>query len=135
MAIPATPNPSLTRTALDNVCWSFVGDTFADRPRFSDEVRQYQIDITGKDSWQPNAIAIPAGLVRVVYSQGGLGDDGQVELSSEQQFFTAGELLFQLHNAVVQQLRDVDQHFFEGLELVSGPSPSAPAIYRLRLGS
>jgi hypothetical protein len=49
--------------------------------------------------------------------------------------FSVGDLLFQLHNAVVEQLESIDHHFFEGLALVSSSASGQPPLYRLQQGS
>jgi hypothetical protein len=49
--------------------------------------------------------------------------------------FTSGELMFSLHNAVVEQLSKVDHHFFEGLELCDEQDDGLPSLYELQLGS
>ncbi|OWK39197.1 hypothetical protein FRUB_06279 [Fimbriiglobus ruber] len=49
--------------------------------------------------------------------------------------FTTGELLFKLHNALVEQLRKIDHHFFEGLSLAGWQPGGLMPLYQLRLGS
>ena len=49
--------------------------------------------------------------------------------------FSIGDILFQLHNAVVEQLENIDHHFFEGLVLIAPNSGEQPPLYRLRQGS
>ena len=49
--------------------------------------------------------------------------------------FTAGELLFKLHNAVVEHLRENDHHFFEGLTLTGWDQDGKVPVYQLGQGS
>jgi len=59
-----------------------------------------------------------------------------VEFSSDDgKAFTAGELLFKIHNAVVDQLREINHHFFEGLGLHSHQTAGKPPLYVLNQGS
>jgi hypothetical protein len=132
------PNPSLPATLLPDLAWSFTGTRFADVQAFSEEVRQYQIDIIGEDSWNPGQVVLPLARVLVAY-ECWKGDEQAtltVELASVGgQHFTALGLMFQLHNAVVEDLRDIDHHFFEGLGLNSLPVAGLPPLYLLHQGS
>jgi len=128
----------LPEEMLRGVHWPFAGSPFSDKAAFERNVRQYQIDITGKDSWQPNRVVILWPRIRVIYMcwQGDEQLEPVVELVSDNgESFTAGELLVKLHNAVVEQLRDMDRHFFEGLYLHSTQTPEKPPLYVLSQGS
>lgn len=130
--------PSPSHEILVHTLWSFTGDRFVDQSAFSEEVRQYQIDITGKDQWRPDLIVVPVPSVQVAYEY--WNDDGdQIEdvlrlVSTNGRDFTSLELLFQIHNAVVENVCDDDHHFFEGLTLEDAPSGQPPQ-YLLNLGS
>lgn len=124
--------------ALRDVCWSFVGAPFADRAEFDAAVRQYQIRIRKRDSWRPDAVALPAGQVAIRYRcwQGDEQLETVVVLAADDgAAFTAGELLFKVHNAVVERLRDLDHHFFEGLVLDGWMPETGVPRYTLRQGS
>ena len=123
--------------AMRDVCWSFIGSPFAPRDEFDARVRQYQIQIRDQDSWRPDEIVIPTPRVAVRYRY--WEGDEQVEPvitleADDRRSFTAGELLFKLHNAVVEQLRDTDHHFLEGLALAGWVEGQVP-LYQLRQGS
>lgn len=51
--------------------------------------------------------------------------------------FTAGELLFKIHNAFSLYLREGDHNFFEGLARVQRrkADPNAPPVYEVMTGS
>jgi hypothetical protein len=128
----------LPERVLHGLCWSFRGGEYADRAAFDEEVKQYQIDITGEDTWFPDEIVIPSQKIRVVYMywQDEKQLDGLVELTRDGgEGFTAGELLFKLHNAVVGPLREDNHCFFEGLSLHSHQAPEAAPLYVLHQGS
>ena len=101
-------------------------------------VRQYQIRIRKKDSWRPDAIIIPAQRVAVRYRcwQGKEQIEPMVTLEADDgATFSVGELLFKLHNAVVEKLREIDHHFFEGLTLAGWVEDGKVPLYQLRQGS
>jgi hypothetical protein len=128
----------LPKLVLRGIQWSFIGEPFTDRTGFNHKVRHYQIDITGEDTWRPNEVVLPCALVRVVYMcwAGDEQIEPVVELASDDgESFTAGELLFKLHNAVVGQLREINHHFLEGLELHSNQAADKPPLYVLHQGS
>jgi hypothetical protein len=128
----------LPERVLSRVYWSFRGGPFADRPTFNEEVRQYQIDIAEEDTWSPDEIVIPCPQIRVVYVywRGEEQLDGMVPLVSDDgEGFSAGELLFKLHNAVVGPLAGDNHCFFEGLTLHSHQAEGKPPLYVLMQGS
>lgn len=128
----------LPQEVMSQVLWSFKGDPITDLAAFNDKVRKYHIEIRGKDNWNPESIAIPCARIRIVYMcwHGEEQIEPIIELASDNgTSFTAGELLFKVHNAVVKQLRDIDHHFFEGLRLHSNQAAGKPPLYVLNQGS
>jgi hypothetical protein len=127
-------NPPLPETLLPDLAWSFTGARMADPQAFSEEVRQYQIDIVGEDAWNPDEVVLAFAHVLVGYEWEEV--PLTIELASANgEHFTALDLLFKLHNAVVEDLRGIDHHFFEGLALNSLPVAGMPPLYLLRQGS
>jgi hypothetical protein len=124
---------------LADTLWSFSGTAFSEVAAFSQAVGQYQKDITKKDSWKPASVVLPVTLVLVSYNYCAGDDQEQDTLaltSANGQNFTAVDLLFQIHNGVVDRLQGSDHHFFEGLRLNSAPPPAiSPPLYVLNLGS
>jgi hypothetical protein len=49
--------------------------------------------------------------------------------------FTAGELLFKVHNRFVAELQQMDHKYFEGFSLSGQPQLGEPPLYDLDLGS
>lgn len=126
----------LPNSLFDDVDWSFIGGTESDFNRFCEMVRRDQIEISGNEDWNPKELVLPASSVRVYFRCHPLEEDQSVDLvSSGEVGFSAGELLFKLHNAVVDDLDDRDHHFLEKLRLNSQPVAGAPAAYVLELGS
>ena len=120
------------RAALQDVAWSFVGEPFADRAAFEAELKQAQ---SSPATFEPGEIAILSPSIRVAYMcwEGDEQLHPVVSLTAQNGLaFTTGDLMFQLHDAVVELLREIDHHFFEGLAFVeAGPPP----LYRMRQGS
>jgi len=132
------PGAALARHAMRGVCWSFIGSPFPTRAAFEAEARQYQIDITGEDSWRPDEVVIPAPRVAVQYMcwEGEEQVEPVVEfVADDGRAFTAGEVLFKLHNALVERLRDINHHFFEGLMLSASVATGGVPLYHLVQGS
>lgn len=130
-----TVAPSLPRHIMAKVSWSFSGSTFDSIDVFSSEVAESQDSAT---AWQPKQVVLPLPQVRIAYTHAHDGEvvDEVVDLvSSNGRDFTAADLLWQLHNAVVADLRKDDHRYFQGLLLNTGPVAGAPPVYKIWLGS
>jgi hypothetical protein len=137
-AISGERTTVLPKQVLRGIHWSFIGEPFLHRITFDHKVRLYQIEVSGEDTWRPNEVVIPCPLIRIVYMC--WDGDEQIEpvvelISDDGMAFTASELLYKLHNAVVCQLREINHHFLEGLELHSSQSAGKPPLYVLHQGS
>jgi hypothetical protein len=138
VAPAAQGTTDLPERVMGEVLWSFNSAPFADRAAFDARVRQYQIMIRKEDTWQPGRVVLPCGRIRLGYTcrQGGEQVFPVVELTSDDgTSFTAGELLFKVHNAVVEQVREIDHRYFEGLSLTGRPAPGEVPLYHLLQGS
>jgi len=120
------------KNLLRDVYWSFGGQVFENRTEFSEKIRQYQIDIKDKDDWEPEKIVLQTPFINLIYDfwEGEEEVEKTVEIKSDNdEYFTASELLFKIHNLVTENLRGMDHCFFEGLSL------NKPPTYWLSLGS
>jgi len=124
--------------ALGDVAWRFVGGAFSDLDSFESSLRQYQERFGEAIGFEPGELAILAPAIRVQY----MCWDGEeqtypiVTLAAKNGVaFSVGDLLFQLHNAVVEKLENIDHHYFEGLVLVSSQAGNQPPLYTLCQGS
>ncbi|MES3019946.1 MAG: hypothetical protein V4857_00010 [Pseudomonadota bacterium] len=125
---------SLPRDIMRGISWSFIGNRFADVHAFTAVLDDYQAAIDGKGSSLDTTV-LPCARVLVLYRNGG-DDDGVLELKAGNGVgFTARELLFQIHNGIVDEVCDLDHHFFEGLSLNSYPVAGYPPVFKMRLGS
>lgn len=125
----------LPHDILPGLAWSFIGGQYDDVAQFADEVSDSLAEI-GAASWAPEALVLAAPRLMVSYRNDSESGQGLIDLRCEDgKAFTARELLFQIHNAIVDEVEDLDHHFFEGLRLKSLPVVDAPPVYALRLGS
>ncbi len=132
------PNSSISKTIFDNLGWSFTGAPHSSPESLSSEVRSYQTEVFGEDTWRPDEVVLdwPKILIQFMHWEGDEQVFPVIELSSSNgKSFTAEDLLFQLHNAVVGKLNLIDHHFLEGLELNSHPIADTPPLYILLQGS
>lgn len=129
-------------TALVSALWRFSGgEQFGDAAEFDRRVRQYHVDITDEDTWEPDEVALP--IPRVIVKWFGLESptadeytDYTLELEADDGArFTAGELLLKLNNAVAPRLKDADHAFFEGLFLTDDPPVDGVPVYEMMQGS
>jgi hypothetical protein len=130
--------PPLPPWVLRDVRWRFGTPPIPDPTEFSEQVRRYQIESTGNDTWRPAACVIPHPRVRVGYMapEGGERVDRSVDLECDNgRWFTASELLFKLHNAITESLRGADHCFFEGLGLHEPTRGLEVPVYGLWQGS
>lgn len=125
---------------MNNVFWSFLGDTFSTQKKFVEAVRQYYLEIKDQDEedeWNPDELAIPRAEVRIQYMYWRNGKPVKrivLLLSDNGKSFSQGELLYKIHNKIVNDLRGLDSIFFEGLEQLKS-SPKEPPLYSVILGS
>ena len=129
---------NLPHEVMFDVVWSFTGTVYPCRNDFEQIVQQYQSEIAGNDKWSADQVVLRAPNVRIVYTlhEGGGDLEQVVELDCDDgKAFTAGELLYKVHNSVVKKLRDLDHHFFEGLSLNSRPVVGKSPVYFMNLSS
>ena len=120
------------QSLMKDVYWSFGGKVYHSQVEFDEKVRHYQLDIKEKDDWHPAKIVLSCATINVIYEFWEEEDEVEkvVEISATNgEFFTAGELLFKIHNLVTEDLSEMDHKFFEGLSL------DKPPTYWLSLGS
>jgi hypothetical protein len=119
------------------VSWTFRGEAFADRAAFDAAVAEYQ-DRDRGEVWRPAEVVLHSARVRISPDvHWYLTDDHPTaEFAADNgASFTAGELLFKVHNRFVAELRRMDHKYFEGLTLDEHQEPGEPPLYGLDLGS
>ena len=100
---------------------------FRSRRRFLEEVRQYYEGCGFEQNWDPAGVILHAARVRVRAEIPWLPRDPVVEMTADTgAAFTAGELMYKVHNAFVALIRDSDHVFFEGLSLAEDQRRHGP---------
>ncbi len=128
---------------LRDIYWSFANGTFSSQKKFLKELKKYYKEIAGNE--------IPLDLDKVIYPYPKMviqymkynyadedWDEPQVLLRSEEEKgFTAGELLYKIHNTIGKHLATEDNCYFEGLTFGTDQDPDYPdtAVYFLDTGT
>lgn len=132
------PLQSFPKKIMHDLHWSFHYEKYQSRSDFDLEVRQYEIEITGIESWKPNEIVLQYPRVGIEYFRGkdGFAYEEFIEIESDNgKFFTASELLFKVHNTICEEVQKINHHFFEGFNLKSIRSGDNLPVYELCQGS
>lgn len=123
---------------MEEVRWAFYGGQYDTVGEFVKAVQEYHEELDA-DGWQPEEVALECKEVTVQYSYWDEKEEDETEedfrLTADGDSFTAGELLFKIHNRVVGHLEEEDHHFFEGLSLYKDAAPENTPFYFLELGS
>jgi len=137
--------PEYPADILRDTLWDFHDQrVYLSQAAFEEAVQQYHLEaqtyapeIRPEECWQPTAIVLKSPIVEIRYFSEPLGEEvwHEVELVSDNgKWFTAGELLYKLHNAAVERLKGNSHRWFEGFELESVTDSGVP-VYILVLGS
>jgi hypothetical protein len=139
--MPKSPFP---KEIMPDVIWVFDGKPFATESDCTAAVTGYHEDIYKRMNkrgvaWDPQKLVLKSTRVKIRHERWDDDEEGEgesvIELSTRNSTgFTAGELMFKMHNAVVEYLRDMDHKFYEGLELDEDASGDIP-LYEIMLGS
>lgn len=131
-------SPPIPPSLLDNLDWSFPDNAPTDRVGFEDFVWQSQYRTGNNRCWDPEETVLVSPHVRVSYLcwRGQEQVEPVLELVSDNgTSFTAGDLLYKIHQGVAESLRGADHRFLEGL-ILSSPVPAGQSpLYWMRLGS
>lgn len=128
------PNPD---ELLWGISWSFRGHEFADRDTFYTAVEDYQ-DVGNLGCWRPSDVVLRAPRVNICPDVHWSPSDNHPTaefVADNGESFTAGELLFKIHNRFVVELNQMDHKYFEGLSLDEDDEFSEIPLYNLDLGS
>ncbi len=102
--------------AIDTLDWSFIGDTYSSIDEFKNELVDYQKD--GFDNGILDEICVLAPAITVEYwcyeGERQVTRSVQVNADNGTALITI-ETMFKIHNLVVEDLEDIDHHFFQGL--------------------
>ena len=105
---------------MTEVKWGFSGGRYESRKVFIKEVTKYNKGLS--THWRPKETVLESPKVSIQYSYWN-NDRNNVEeeefnlIADNASGFTAGELLYKIHNQVVDTLEEEQFRFFEGLTL------------------
>src|SRR5262249_929939 len=117
---------------------------FPDKDSFDAAVRACQIEVYQADTWRPDVVVLPCPRVRITcedFESQWHEDEQEAEepflelVADNGESFTAGELLFKVHNAVVVRWDLGDHVFVEGFTLRQGPEQGGTPLYEMNMGS
>ena len=133
MSPPSTDKPP--QNFLGQICWSFAARTdYATAEDFGAAVLQYQMDITrNHNCWEPNALILPFCRVGIHWEgldrqRNELIEKYDIVESASSKGFTALDLLYKVHQIMVEDCRLMDHCFFEGFEYMKGPDKNTGII-------
>ena len=120
---------------MSEVYWGFYTSKYNSFEKFIQEVIEYNKEL-GRN-WVPNEIVLNCLEVTIQYSHTDTDEVNVNEtnfdlVADNETGFTAGELLFKIHNQVVDKLKDENHQFFEGLVLLetdNGMNPDKPHYF------
>ncbi|MDR2144967.1 MAG: hypothetical protein LBE91_00705 [Tannerella sp.] len=125
---------------MTNVYWGFYGGKYESLTKFVQAVNEYHRKL-GKE-WNPDETVLACTKITVQYSFWDEEEEEEMEedfnlIADSYSGFSAGDLLYKIHNQVVEKLEDDDHHFFEGLTLWEGENYNDPNVplYFLNQGS
>ena len=109
-----------SKQLMSEVYWGFYGGKYNSREEFIQEVTEYNKELSKE--WNSNETVLNCPNVTIQYSYWNNDKNNVEEIdfdleADNQSCFTAGELLFKIHNQVVDVLEEDDFRFFEGLTL------------------
>jgi hypothetical protein len=131
----------LPRNVLPDLAWSFKEPTQANPSLFLASVRAYGESIKAPVAEAELQTRFPLNALDIEYSYAKRLESGEwvdvpvkirIRRSSPP---TYGELLYELHTASAEALRDQDHCYFEGLVLLDRQNESGIPVYELYLGS
>ena len=105
---------------MSGVYWGFFGGKYKSLKEFIQAVTEYNHELGIK--WNANETVLTASHVTILYSYWDYDTEDEIEevfdlTADHKTGFTAGELLFKVHNQVVDKLESELHHFFEGFLL------------------
>jgi hypothetical protein len=123
------------------VYWCISGEQYGDQSVFEREVTVHNAE-RDRSQWRPDEVVLRVPMVFVTTNvhwhlrrRNPSVEPPMLELVADDgKAFTARELLFKIHNGLLDELREMDHKYFEGLTLV-GRAPGDPPVYEVNLGS
>ena len=118
------------------VYWRFLGGKYESQTEFVRNVTEFNKEFR-KNKWNSNETVLKSSKVSILYSYWDYDIDEEIEEVFELEAnnktgFTAGELLYKVHNQVIDKLENEVHQSFEGFLL--GENESHQVLESLLLG-
>jgi hypothetical protein len=138
-------NKNLPERIMGDIYWTFAKDVqYPNVASFVEDVRKYYDALSQDEYYDFDQVVlnIPTVQIQYLYNEFDEEEDDYVEIepivtfqSANKKHFTAGELLFNIHNEVASKMADTPAHFFEGFLLYEESADKAVPLYFLTCGS
>jgi len=119
---------------LRNIYWSFNYGPVENRQKFEEAVKTYHYKVSGQEfPFDLNEEILPFAKVVIQYmkydEEEEDWDEPQILLEAENgKSFTAGELLYKIHQTAGKALEGDDNVYFEGISFATDQDPDFPGI-------
>ncbi|MCB9262827.1 MAG: hypothetical protein H6607_10675 [Flavobacteriales bacterium] len=118
-----------------DVIWSFFFDPFDTQAEFEKELKNYheEIDFRSKLNLDFKGVALENKDVAIQYIKWNEEEEDHDEeriilVADNGKYFTNGELMYKIHQALAPELENDERHFFEGLLFGGDAEPENPGI-------
>ena len=106
---------------MSGIYWGFFGGKYHSHEKFIQAVTEYNRELGGR-KWNPEEHILASMHVTIQYSYWDYDVEDEIEdffdlVADNGAGFSAGELLFKVHNQVVDKLESESHHLFEGFLL------------------
>ena len=106
---------------MSSIFWGFFGGMYHSYEKFIRAVVEYNRELGGK-KWNSEEIILASTHVTIQYSYWDYDVENEIDESFDLEAdneagFSAGELLYKVHNQVVEKLENETHHYFEGFLL------------------
>ena len=123
---------------MTGIYWGFWGGKYNSQEEFVHSVTAYNKEL-GLKKWNANDTVLASSKATILYSYWDYDIDEEVEevieLEADNETgFTAGELLYKVHNQVVEKLENESHHIFEGFLLGQNESTLNQPFYFIKQG-
>jgi len=130
---------------MTNVYWSFSDtEQYYTLTAFNAAVYNYYQEVNVDSDWEPNQLVLNVPFVQIqyLYMEYDNFENDYIEVepiitleADNGENFTAGELLYKVHNTVSENITNTSAHFFEGFILYEESKDKEVPLYFLICGS
>ncbi|GHT32900.1 hypothetical protein FACS189434_05780 [Bacteroidia bacterium] len=120
---------------MSDVFWAFYGGKYETLEKFAQALEEYNKSLKNQCDINEIVLELKETTIRYFYYEDDDIVEADISVSTENESgFSVAELLYKIHNQVVDSLEEDDHHFFEGLVLAED-AETGKVIYLLQQGS